>query len=239
MGPVETVDVIMPAFNEAAGVEAAVAEIDRAILGRLPGSRLIVVDDGGTDGTGPILDRLARGLAPRLVVIHQANAGHGPALMTGLAHSRAPWVLLIDADRQQDAEDFWRLWARRQGAAMVVGVRQGRWEGPGRALISRTLRLLGRLLFGARLADVNAPFKLIGRPCLERLTPLLGPKALAPSAGLALAASALGLVVAQEPVAHRARRDGPSRLIGRRLLRLCWAAALELWRLRLRLARAR
>ena len=148
----ETVDVVMPAYNEEEAIELAVIEVLESIVLKLPGSRLIAVDDGSTDSTRDILYALSEKYK-ELKVISQTNAGHGPALITGMALSSAPWIFLIDSDRQQDAEDFWNLWNVRDENDLVMGVRQGRDDGKGRAVISAGLRQLGLILFGARLSD--------------------------------------------------------------------------------------
>src|SRR5215470_9236386 len=104
--------VVMPAYNEEASIAEAVREVGLEVLDMVPGSELIVVDDGSTDRTGAILDALSE-LDPRLCVIHQANCGHGSALMTGLERSDAEWVLLIDSDQQIPVGHFSAFWEWR------------------------------------------------------------------------------------------------------------------------------
>lgn len=227
----ETVDVIMPAYNEQEAIEAAVTEVLETIVLKLPGARLIVVDDGSTDSTRDILYGLAE-THKELNVISQANAGHGPALVTGMALSSAPWIFLIDSDRQQDAADFWLLWDKRDEKDLIMGVRQGRNDGKGRAVISAGLRQFGQILFGARLADPNVPFKLVGRRLWVEAGPIIGPCCLIPSAALAMVAARRGFAIAEVPISHRERQGGKTTLIGWRLIRLCLRAAYQLLRLR-------
>jgi hypothetical protein len=69
---------IMPAYNEE-------ALVGRSIDGCLPLiERLVVVDDGSTDGTGRIVDEYARRHPDKLDVIHQRNRGIGGAVLAGL-----------------------------------------------------------------------------------------------------------------------------------------------------------
>lgn len=227
----ETVDVVMPAYNEEEAIEQAAGEVLESIVAKLPGSRLIIVDDGSTDNTPAILDRLAQD-NKQLHVVHQTNTGHGPAVVTGMAYATAPWLFLIDSDRQQDAADFWRLWDKRAGNELVVGVRQGRDDGKGRAIISATLRTMGRILFGSRLSDLNVPFKLVSQRLWTEAGPILGPDCLIPSAGLALVAVRRRMPTVEVPIHHRERQGGKTTLIGARLLRLCLRASLQVLRLR-------
>jgi cellulose synthase/poly-beta-1,6-N-acetylglucosamine synthase-like glycosyltransferase/peptidoglycan/xylan/chitin deacetylase (PgdA/CDA1 family) len=85
------VTVIVPAYNEAAGIEATV----RSVLASHHPVEVIVVDDGSTDRTAAIVAALR---LPRLRLIRQANAGKAAALNTGLAAARTELVVLVDGD---------------------------------------------------------------------------------------------------------------------------------------------
>lgn len=87
------VDVIVPAFNE----EPCLEQTLRNLYFNPYIGRVICVNDGSTDGTGPALQRWAKA-NPRLIAVHQANTGKGGAIMHGLMHVTAPYVLLTDAD---------------------------------------------------------------------------------------------------------------------------------------------
>lgn len=87
----EPVTVIVPAYNEAAGIEATV----RSVLASDHPVWVIVVDDGSTDGTAELVERMAE---PRVYLIRQTNAGKPAALNTGLAAARTELVVLVDGD---------------------------------------------------------------------------------------------------------------------------------------------
>ncbi|MFI6662248.1 bifunctional polysaccharide deacetylase/glycosyltransferase family 2 protein [Streptomyces sp. NPDC050523] len=86
----EPVSVIVPAYNESAGIEAAV----RSLLASDHPVEIIVVDDGSTDGTADLVDSLR--LPVR--VIRQENAGKPAALNTGLAVATYDLVVMVDGD---------------------------------------------------------------------------------------------------------------------------------------------
>ncbi|MGW5585011.1 bifunctional polysaccharide deacetylase/glycosyltransferase family 2 protein [Streptomyces sp. NPDC003857] len=90
-GPVtEPVSIIVPAYNESAGIEAAV----RSLLASTHPVEIIVVDDGSTDGTAELVESLH--LPVR--VIRQHNAGKPAALNTGLAAASCDLVVMVDGD---------------------------------------------------------------------------------------------------------------------------------------------
>lgn len=86
--------IIMPVYNHAAYLEQAV----RSVLDQTCGDwELIIVDDGSTDGSGELADRLAD-TDGRIRVIHQANAGPSAARNAALAVARGPWLTYLDSD---------------------------------------------------------------------------------------------------------------------------------------------
>ncbi|MGW0083288.1 bifunctional polysaccharide deacetylase/glycosyltransferase family 2 protein [Streptomyces sp. NPDC003393] len=87
----EPVSVIVPAYNESAGIEAAV----RSLLASDHPVEIIVVDDGSTDGTADLVESLR---LPWVRVIRQRNAGKPAALNTGLAAASCDLVVMVDGD---------------------------------------------------------------------------------------------------------------------------------------------
>ncbi|MGE3863039.1 MAG: glycosyltransferase family 2 protein, partial [Burkholderiaceae bacterium] len=94
-----TLSVLMPAYNEAANIAAAIADVVEQVFPLVPSAELIVVDDGSRDETGELARRAGAG-DPRIRVVTQTNAGHGPALVRGIREARGDWCLLLDSDRQ-------------------------------------------------------------------------------------------------------------------------------------------
>lgn len=86
------IDIIMPLYNKASVVMRGVESIRRQTF---EDWRLIVVDDGSTDGSGEIVRRIDDN---RIEVIRQENAGPGGARNTGIAHAAAEYIAFLDAD---------------------------------------------------------------------------------------------------------------------------------------------
>jgi len=127
----DPVTVIVPAYNEAAGIEATV----RSALASDHPVYVIVVDDGSTDGTADIIASLD---LPDVWLIRQANAGKAAALNTGLAAARTDIVVMVDGDTVLEPDAIWAL-ARRfadPGVGAVSGNAKvgnrggllGRWQ---------------------------------------------------------------------------------------------------------------
>ena len=91
---VPMVSIIVPAYNVGAYVRRAVESIQHQTF---EDYELLVVDDGSTDRTGAVLDRIAE-RDVRLTVIHQDNAGAPAARNRALDRARGKYVMFFDAD---------------------------------------------------------------------------------------------------------------------------------------------
>jgi peptidoglycan/xylan/chitin deacetylase (PgdA/CDA1 family)/glycosyltransferase involved in cell wall biosynthesis len=124
--------IIVPAYNECVGIERAVLSL---VASDYPEYEVIVVDDGSTDGTGDVVEKLG---LDRVTVLRQANAGKAAALNRGLAAARHPIIAMVDADTLFEPISLRRLVAplgdQRVGAVSgntKVGNRHGllgRWQ---------------------------------------------------------------------------------------------------------------
>jgi cellulose synthase/poly-beta-1,6-N-acetylglucosamine synthase-like glycosyltransferase len=89
-GPV-TVSVVIPAYNAAATIAAA---IESVLAQTRPPEEIIVVDDGSKDETSAVVERFG----PIVRLLRQANAGCGQARNTGAREARGTWLAFLDAD---------------------------------------------------------------------------------------------------------------------------------------------
>jgi glycosyltransferase involved in cell wall biosynthesis len=227
----------MPVYNEAGVIADVVGELGRDVVARLDGAEVVVVDDGSTDATPALLDELAAS-HDWLTVIHaESNQGHGPSLREAFEASAGEWLFQMDSDGQQVAGELWDLWALREEADLVVGVRRGRSEGRHRDAVSAFARVASRLAGGRRLRDVNVPFKLIRREVWDDLRGDIPERPVAPSLLIAVGASVRGWRVAEVEISHLPRRHGSSTVDVPALVRLTAGALRELIRFRRRVRR--
>jgi glycosyltransferase involved in cell wall biosynthesis len=213
--PLSGLTIVLPCFNEEQNLRDAVRFATAAAERCARIHEIVIVDDGSSDETVAVASELVL-RDPRVrLVVHAVNRGYGPALRSGIAAARMPWVLLIDADLQfvfAELEDFLAL---AQSADLVVG-----WrilpQGPvgrrvGGALWNRFVRATLHLA----VRDVDCAFRLVRRDLVERLD-LRASGALV-GAELLVKSRAAGARVAEVPVHHRVRRAGLQAGPGRRL----------------------
>lgn len=162
---------VIPAYNEAAGIAAAIAEAG-AVLAEIAGDyEVIVVDDGSKDDTFAIatLEAVSR---PRVrIVKHEQNRGYGAALRTGFEAARFEHVAFTDADCQFDLHDLARLIPHAAEAPIVAGYRIDRKDPWRRRFLSKGYNLLARTLLGTRVRDCDCALKVFRREALHHLLP--------------------------------------------------------------------
>jgi dolichol-phosphate mannosyltransferase len=157
--------VVLPTYNESENLPG----IAEAILAAVPGSTLLVVDDGSPDGTGELADRMA-GENPRVRVKHRpAKAGLGRAYLDGFRSALdagATSVIQMDADWSHDPAALPSLLAPilTDRADLVIGSRYTRggkvldW-GLGRRIVSRGGSIFARTVLGLAPQDLTGGFK--------------------------------------------------------------------------------
>ena len=206
----KAIDVVIPALNEERSLPSVLADIPRP-----PVRRIVVADNGSTDGTA----RVAReGGAD---VVPAPRRGYGSACLAGLDHLRRTGppdiVVFVDADWSDHAEELPGLIAPILAgeADLVIGSRiLGRRE-PGALLPqARAGNLVAcamiRLLYGHRFTDLG-PFRAIRWEALERLK--MSDPNFGWTAEMQVKALRHGLRCAEVPVSYR-RRVGVSKITG-------------------------
>lgn len=142
------VSVVVMTYNERETLGGTVAEISE-VLREIPGHHeVIVINDGSTNGSAQIADRLAATSPEVRVIHHPVNAGLGGVYRTGFSQARGRFLTFFPADGQFPASIIPDFFGTIAGADFVLGYLADR-RGPvfGR-LLSATERVLYRGLFG-------------------------------------------------------------------------------------------
>ncbi len=106
-GQEQVVCILMPVYNERYRVREAVAQVLAAPLPAGLQRRLVVVDDGSTDGTRPILhDLAARHPDVVKLIEHPRNRGKGAAIRTAIQSAAGDFAIIQDADLEYDPQDY-------------------------------------------------------------------------------------------------------------------------------------
>ncbi len=204
------VAVVMPVFNEEAGVTEFLDEIVGAMHGL--DLSIIVADDCSTDHTRDVLEGLASRL-PLTVLPGARNMGHGPttlrALHAGLGlHTDV--VVAVDGDGQFTGSDIRMLvdLLLASDADIIEGVRHGRGDPLFRRATSWATRSLVHARSHVRPDDANTPLRVYRPRALERLLAIVPAAAMTPNLLISSISRSWGLTIMEVPVASLPRRGG-------------------------------
>ncbi len=229
--------VVMPVYDEAAGLRGVLTDWARALDALEIDWQLHAYDDGSRDGSRQVLEALAAEL-PRLRVYAHENRGHGPTLLRGYRENAgAEWLFQVDSDDEMRPEGFAALWARRADHDLLLAERVRSGQPPVRRALSAASRVLVRTLYGSAVRDVNAPYRLMRGASFRPLFAALPDGCFAPNVVLSGFAAALGLRVLNWPVPQRPRPAGQVSIRRWRLLRAALLSAWQTLRARRLLAR--
>lgn len=125
-----TISVIIPVYNN----ERYLLRCCASVLGQTYRDiEVILVDDGSTDGTPALCDRIAKEDA-RVKVVHQRNGGEGAARNAGLKAASGAWVMWVDSDDW--IEDWWvayfveHMHRHPQADVVITGTNEGVYTHP-------------------------------------------------------------------------------------------------------------
>jgi 4-amino-4-deoxy-L-arabinose transferase-like glycosyltransferase len=166
-----SLSLVLPAFNEEAGIAEAVREADDAL--RQLGIRyeIIVVDDGSSDQTAAVVAETMRDLPCARLIRHDVNRGYGAALRSGFDAARGQRIAFTDADCQFDLADLALLLPLTEKHPIAVGFRLDRQDTWLRKFYSRGYNLLARTLLGAGVRDIDCALKVFRRDALQKIIP--------------------------------------------------------------------
>jgi glycosyltransferase involved in cell wall biosynthesis len=204
-----TIDVVLPVHNEGASIGETLREFHRVVMVEGGQSiRFVVCEDGSSDDTVPVLQKLATEL-PLKLISDPVRKGYSRAVIDGFRGTRSGWVGFIDSDGQCDPADMLRLVTLRKDADLVMGWRNPRSDPQIRKAMSGAFKFVYRMFFRVNVRDPSCPYLLISRAGLEKI--LSGKVGILKQGFwwefLARAAAA-NLRIVETPVRHRVRVSG-------------------------------
>ena len=177
--PVPALDVVVPVFNEEAGLESCLRRLHAHLAAEFPYRfRITVADNASTDGTLDVAHRVAADL-PGVSVVHLAGKGCGRALRAVWSASDAPVLAYMDVDLSTDLAALAPLVAPLLSghSDLAIGSRLARGSrvvrGTKREVISRCYNLILRGTLAARFSDAQCGFKAIRADVAAGLLPLV------------------------------------------------------------------
>ena len=167
----QKISVIIPVFNEEGSISELLNRLQTVLKQQQISSEIILVDDGSTDGTLPILQEFANKNNEVKLIVFSRNFGNQAAVSAGLNYCIGECAIIIDADLQDPPELLPELIAKwQEGYEVVFAQRVAR---KGESLFKKiTASIFYRLL--QKLTQVDIPpdtgdFRLIDRKVITTL----------------------------------------------------------------------
>lgn len=202
------ISVIVPAFNEAGSLESTVEHI----LGSLADptlAELVLVDDGSTDDTHMLMQRVAESCPAKVVIVHRAtNGGMGAALASGFEQASGKVLTWIPGDGEYDLGEVLGGLAMLDDHEIVLIQRTARGQ-LGRNLMSSAMYFLIRVLFGFNAAGYCGIF-IVKRSTWDTVT--ISSRDVFFTLEVAIRARKAGWRTAFHQAEWRPRREGRSKV---------------------------
>ena len=198
--------VVLPVFNEVESLPPLWKELVEILPTLVDSFEVIFVDDGSTDGSAGILDRLAKEDGRVRLLRLETNAGLSAAFYAGLQAARGRIVATMDSDLQNDPRDIGRLMAYLAEADAAVGWRHVRHDSWLKRASSRIANAIRKAVTGDTVQDSACSLRVMRRECVNAMPPYTGMHRFMPTL-----LKISGFRVVQVRVNHRPRRFGRSK----------------------------
>lgn len=176
---------------------------------------ILYIDDGSTDGSSQVLDRLAAQYPPVRVLHFDRNYGQTSAFDAGFRHATGELIVTLDGDLQFDPADILALLPLAEQYDLVCGWRKDRHDNLVRKLSSRIAYAFRRAVLGDPIHDTGCSLKVFRREVVEKLQLFEGLHRFFPAL-----AKMHGFTLTEVPVRHFPRAHGTSKYgIGNRLFK--------------------
>jgi len=225
-----SITIAIPAYNEEENIEWVVKESLKTLPRYFKDFEIVVVDDGSTDKTGKIADRLARN-HKRTRAIHQPNGGYSKAMLAGIRAAKKEFVAYMPADGQYLIHDMAKMYPLMESSDIVLGYRGIRKDyNLYRKILSYGYLIFLWLLFRIRVKDLNGP-TIWRTKEVSRLKRIYS----ADSKGVFILAEIVarfkkaGLRISEAPSIYRPRRAGEVKNTRFRVVRETLQDAIKVW----------
>lgn len=150
----DSISVIMPAFNEEDNLENVIEKSLNVLREIASKYEVIVVNDGSTDNTGLIAEKLSKkynGIVK--VFTHLNNIGMGAAIKTGISNANCNLIFTACSDNQFDMSELKKFMEEIDNVDFIIGYRVNRHQSFYRSFNTKLYHILISFLFGLRVKD--------------------------------------------------------------------------------------
>ncbi len=201
------ISIVIPVYNEQDSLRELHGEICGVAQSSAYDCEMIFVDDGSTDRSWEAISQIAADDARVHGIRFRRNFGKSAALAAGVRAANHDWIVMLDADLQDDISELPKLINQANaGFDLVNGWKADRQDPLSKRWPSKVFNWLVNLVSGTRLHDHNCGFKLLRREIFEEIQ-LVGDW----HRFIPVLADSRGWRIAEVAVNHRRRKFGKSK----------------------------
>ena len=201
-----------PAYNEEDNIEKVIRHWQSVMSESGQVFEIVIANDGSSDNTGRILDRLGSEFENLRIIHSEKNGGYGDALSKAIYASKGKYVITIDSDGQFELSDHAQLLKKclENDLDGVTGYRMGKKDTFMRVLADRALNIIVKVLFRLKYRDTNCALKLIKGDLIRSIS--IEAKAYPTPTEILIKLREKGARIEEEGVRHNEREAGNSHL---------------------------
>lgn len=167
------ISVVIPAYNEERNIKKGVLnEVEEYLKKNGTKYEVIIIDDGSTDNTLPLLEKFIKG-RKNWKILKVPHGGKAMAVMTGMLEGKGEIILFIDMDQATPINQLEKFIPKfEEGFDIVIGSRHGRKGAPVlRKLAAWGFSVLRGIILGLPFSDTQCGFKALNKKSIERIIP--------------------------------------------------------------------
>ena len=163
--------IVTSMYNEEDNIKDHVKEVLKDFKGFKKPFEMIIVNNGSTDRTGDICERLASKHRKKIKIVQLSSPslGKGNGIRTGIEHASGDFIALIDGDLEQHPADVIGILDKmeKEDYDMIVGWRKNRKITIKRKVLSRIYNLIAKVFFGLPLKDTAGQPRVFKRKVMK------------------------------------------------------------------------
>lgn len=200
---------ILMVYNEEVTIEQEIKTYFETIIQKIPGSEMVIAEDGSSDMTREIIMKLSKKI-PLILSTTPRRRGYARSLQIALKRARGDLVFFADSGKKHSSSDFWKLYPNIGEYDLVSGYKYERSDPWYRLILAWGLNAIINIYFNTSFRDIDSGFKLFTKSVKD--TVLERPWVLKNNISLEIVLRALlaGYKVNEVPIKHFSR-SGESR----------------------------
>lgn len=198
---------VLPAHNEEENIETTVNQCVSYLEQNVGTYEVIVVNDGSSDNTRGIVDKITSTNPSVILVNHEVNRGYGGALLSGFDKASLDYIFFMDSDGQFDINDLERMLPEVNENDVLIGYREDRADSVLRSLNAWLYAMYIYIVFGLKVKDMDCAFKVFPTKSYHSVRPIISGGALF-TAEFLIKLKRLGFKLREFPIRHFPRRFG-------------------------------